>query len=138
MSILFKRLVATAVVIIAGIGTTPSAPNRLLGRWECYRQADRAKLTSCLLSIEFFPDGTLVQKNYYGGEIEVRAAYSAKGNRINVKSETGESWHFGFKFLANGDLVLSKRPWDWRGWFTTDSNRVPKNHGCPGLLIEKQ
>ena len=137
MSIFFKRLVATALVVAAGIGTTPSAPNKLLGRWECYRQADRAKITSCLLSIEFLPDGTFVQKNYYNGEIDVRGAYSVKRNSINVKSEKGESWHFGFKFLANGDLVLSKPPWGWKGWLTKDSTRVPENHGCLGSGPQK-
>jgi hypothetical protein len=129
ISSIFLLLVSTIV------GPVRGERNRLVGLWECYRQGDNAKITSCLYSIEFFPDGTVIQKHLFDAEVEFRGVYSVKGNHIGVKFENGQKWQYGFRFLKNGDLFLSKPPWDWRGWLTKDSTRVPENHGCGWLSV---
>jgi hypothetical protein len=125
----FSLLVLTIVVPVR------AERNRLVGLWECYRQSDRAEITSCLYSIEFFPDGSVIQKHLQEAEVEMQGTYSVKADHINVKLEDGEKWQYRFRFLKNGDLYLSKTRSDWRGWLTKDSARVPKNHGCGSLGV---
>jgi hypothetical protein len=110
-----------------------SAQSELVGLWQCYKQEDRAKLPSCLYSIEFLADGGMVQKtNVDGYSAELRCDYSIEGKRIDVKALPA-AWHFDFKVLANGDLYLHKAPWNWKGWLTKDSTRVTKDHGCGSI-----
>ena len=107
-----------------------SAQSNLVGLWQCYKQEDRAKLPSCLSSVEFFPDGTIVQKtNVDGYAVEFRSAYWIDGKRINVKDPLAPR-HFDFKFLDDGDLYLRTGPWNWKGWLTKDPTRVVEDHGC--------
>jgi hypothetical protein len=125
-----NRFFASVLLGLTLVMPIQAHQSKLVGRWDCYRQRDSAKISSCLYSIEFFPDGTLIQKDTSSEEVEWRCTYSIKGKRIYVKSGTGIRWNFGFRFLRNGDLFLSKPPWDWQGWLTKDSSRVPKDHGC--------
>ena len=129
------RAFATFSLLVLTVAPVRGEGNRLVGLWECYRQSDRAEITSCLYSIEFFQDGSVIQKHMSEAEVELRGTYSVNANHINVKFEDGERCRYGFKFLKNGDLYLSKTPWDWKGWLTRDSTRVPKNHGCGWLGV---
>jgi len=128
---------------LSASAATPNAAGRvrhnepeLAGLWLCYKQEDRAKLPSCLYSIEFSPDGKLVQRTIVDGyAIELRSEYSIEENRIKVMTFPA-AWHYDFKLLKNGDLYLRKGPWNWKGWLTKDSTRVPDDHGCsPGIKV---
>jgi len=132
----FRGFLALLLLVLTTAPIT-GGQHRLVGLWECYRQSDKAKITSCLYSIEFFTDGTVIQKHRSDAEVQLRGTYSVNGNSIRVNFENGETWRYGFRFLKNGDLLLSKPPWDWRGWLTKDSARVPKNHGCGWLGTRK-
>ena len=122
---------ALALLVLTSVSPVQREHDKLVGLWECYKQHDTAELSSCLYSIEFFPDGRVFQKQFSDAAIKLPCTYSVKGKRINVRdSKTGKSWHFDFRFLANGDLFLYKPPWHWRGWLTKDSTKVPKDHGC--------
>jgi hypothetical protein len=113
-----------------------SVQSKLMGLWQCYKQYDGSKLPSCLYSIELFPDGTMVQKHFSDQPVEVECRYSINRKRINVKDvQTGQTWHFDFRVLKNGDLYLYKPPWHWSGWLTKDPTKVPKDHGCSALGI---
>lgn len=126
--------VLAAAFFLAG-GLAWSGDRQLQGRWECYKQQDKAKIPSCLFSVEFFSDGTMLLKQYPDSGDAVKYRYSVKGKRITVAGmNSAETWHFDHEFLENGDLYLSKPPWDWNGWLTKDLQKVPKDHGCRFIL----
>ena len=132
MSTLLKATLAIA--LIGGISAAQTDNRKLVGLWQSYRQADRAKIVSCFYSIEFKPDGTVIQKYRSDAEMELHCRYSVKGKQIKLSCpEVSDRWHFDFKFLKNGDLYLHKDPWNWSGWLTKDASRVPSDHGCSWL-----
>jgi len=125
---------ALAIALATGISGAQTDKRKLVGLWQTYRQADRAKIVSCFYSIEFKSDGTVIQKYRSDTEMELHCRYFIKGKQIRIVCpEVSDRWHFDFKFLKNGDLYLHKGPWSWSGWLTKDSSRVPKDHGCSWL-----
>ena len=123
-----------AIALTAGISGAQTDNKKLVGLWQTYRQADRAKIVSCFYSIEFKPDGTVLQKQISDAEMELHCRYSVRGKRIKIACPGGgHGWSYDFGFLKNGDLYLHKDPWNWRGWLTKDYRRVPRDHGCSWL-----
>src|SRR5438477_2098159 len=103
-----RRFIGTFVALtIFCVSGALCGDSKLLGLWQCYKQHDGAKLPSCVYSIEFFNDGTLVQKHFSGGRVEMKCRYSVKGKRIEVTDMNGKDpWHYDFKFTEGGDLFL--------------------------------
>jgi len=123
-----------AIALTAGISGAQTDNKKLVGLWQSYRQADTAKIASCLYSIDFKPDGTVLQKQISDAEMELHCRYSVRGKRIKIACPGGgHGWSYDFGFLKNGDLYLHKDPWNWRGWLTKDYRRVPRDHGCSWL-----
>jgi len=132
MSTWFKATLAIALA--AGISGAQTDNRKLVGLWQTYRQMDRAKIVSCFYSIEFKPDGNVIQKYLSDTGMELHCRYFVKGRQIRIVCpEVSDSWRYDFKFLKNGDLYLHKDPWNWRGWLTRNASRVPKDHGCSWL-----
>jgi len=123
-----------AIALAAGISGAQTDHKKLVGLWQSYRQVDTAKITSCLYSVEFKPDGTVIQKQISDAEVELSCRYSVRGRQIKITCPgVGHSWRYDFRLLKNGDLYLHKDPWNWRGWLTKDAKRVPQDHGCSWL-----
>jgi hypothetical protein len=133
-----KRSIESWLVLLiftlAFSSNASSQEKRLVGIWECYKQEDKAKAPSCFYSLELREDGTMISKGIAWGPgqvIEHQHKFSATSKRIEVTDvESDLRWYLDYKFLKNGDLFVYKPPWDFRGWFTMDTAKVPNDHGC--------
>lgn len=128
-----KRRIGFILAIVLSLTASRAVQgdeDRLLGRWECYKQESSAPAAECLYSMEFRDDGSMYQTWWTGDVAQTKHRYSIASGQITVTNEDGQEWHIKYSKLPDGDLSMQMGQWHFTGLLTKNHEKVPQDYGC--------